>query len=511
MGMRVFAIIAGALAASVAAVAVLLTYVIHGLPTSGSWQADLFQAAWTHLGLCGFLLVLVYALLAAAIVVGTTLIELDVARDRLRRGMVQAATDAHYWLADQGSALAPLGPRLLATVDSSLRGAPYGDVPLSCYREIRAEIWCAYLARLAIVEAIAVAIYCATIVATRLLAQPLAPPLAIGAESWTLFAAALAVAVVGTWLAVNREIDALIGAMAKTAKAYALSLSTQKGLGNDRQPPKLSAQMDGSSSERTTNQNQMSANGSTLEQLIDKATGELATRIETNIQRLSDALNRHADGTDSLVEQLIERLATATADVPAIGAGSPILASSAPTTAPAKPPETLLSEAIDQQRIAVEQFTYGAATQIERFGLALEDMRVATENSLRNMSDEMVRVATSVERMTQRLVPAVRRLVTADEKLSAVAEARDNLMGDLEKHWQELSAGLQASHALIERFVELASRDYRERHLMLIEQERDPPDAPKDSDALSRELQALLDEISDGGDTPPNPATPSRR
>jgi hypothetical protein len=98
------------------------------------------------------------------------------------------------------------------------------------------------------------------------------------------------------------------------------------------------------------------------------------------------------------------------------------------------------------------------------------------------------------------LVPAVRRLVAADEKLSAVAEARDSLMGDFEKHWQELSAGLQASHALIERFVELVSRDYRERHLMLIEQERDPPDAPRDSDALSRELQALLDEISDHDD-----------
>jgi hypothetical protein len=510
--MRVFAVIAGALAASIAAVSLLLTYVIRGLPTSGSWQVDLVQAASTHPGLCGSLLALIYALLAATMVVVSMLAELDAARERLLRTNAKPAPQvkAYTRLAPPGSALAPLGPRLFATVAAAARSEVDGAAPLSCYREIRSEIWRAYLKRLAIVEVVAIAIYSATVIAARLLAQQLAPSFAISSESQTLFVAALAVAIVAIWLTANREIDALVTATANTMASRSRSPTAQEALNDDtRAQPAFATQA--ADAQAARGMEHIPSGSAKTDQPIARVESELATRIETNIERLSDALNRHADGTDRLVEQLIERLPTAPADVPAIGAGSPTLASSAPTTVPAKPPETLLREAIDQQRIAVEQFTYGAATQIERFGLALEDMRVVTENSLRNMSDEMVRVASSVERMTQRLVPAVRRLVAADEKLSAVAEARDNLMGDLEKHWQELSAGLQASHALIERFVEIVSREYRERHLMLIEQERDPPDGTKDSDALSRELQALLDDISEGGDAPPNSANPSRR
>lgn len=474
-------------------VAVLAAYIptIDIAAVQGGNALDLAQKAWAASGMLGACFVAAFAASSFILVVACTLLDLRRARQRLQSLIGGNTTNPDWHWAFADTALSTIAPKLLAAPAKGADGSaiPQGALPLPWLRIISSEIWRLYAKRFLATQSASVFLAAADVLFMHDAGRSVPPPFDLATTTQAvMFTATLVTILVCVWMWVDDEIDALaalIASMPAAARAKSAPAFEPVPSNDGRGHRDLRLR-------RGTNY--------TIERLaeaVEQSAAETARALEPILtlclQRMEDGAARHLAGISELLaagRQLIDDLVNRLAATKALEAPS----GSGPALVQALEPA--LHDILEQQRVMIEQFVSSLRLQAEQFDQLTQAARAATETGLRQLGEEVIGLASSVDTLTQRLLPGMTRLVAADERLLAIIRRQDEAAGRLEERWGDAVAGLQAAQAALEKLVEIGAHDERGRRLLGpgsafgTKGERSPAH-------LSSELDALLSDMSD--------------
>jgi hypothetical protein len=442
----------------------------------GFWQRDPIAGAWALLGGAYGIGVVVYAVLSFVFISVGALHALRQARTHL----VKETTDPRLLPEAWRGALADTE---FASLLAQLPGEELTIAPLGLLRVLRYEIWRVYVARLVATQLVTIGLTCATVVVARY-SGPVASAPADALLYLQIFAALALTIVLGAWLLVDDAIRDLAATVSGIAASWEATL-------RDQPPPRLPRGGPASGA--------LAARSDTIVAAIDKLAATIATPSVDDADAATPALaameaairEAAAKQSDTIVAAIDKLAATiATPSVDDADAATPALAAI----------EAAVRESAAKQGALIGGLCETLTIQIGLLAQSIEQRDANAVGDVRGTSEALILLAAAVDRLADPLLRRLRLLDTADRRLLTVLRRQEEAVSSVGTKWSELVTALQAMSAGLDRFAQATSGRYEE----VLRLQSGGPGEPMD---VTEELQELLDEMSDGGETDLNRPT----
>jgi hypothetical protein len=140
-------------------------------------------------------------------------------------------------------------------------------------------------------------------------------------------------------------------------------------------------------------------------------------------------------------------------------------------------------------------------TQIGLLARSIEQHDANAIGDVRGTNEALMQLAVAVDRLADPLLRRLRLLDTADRRLLTVLRRQEEAVASVGTKWSELVTALQAMSTGLDRFAQAASRRYEE----VLHLQPGGSGEPTDVAEELQELQELLAEMSDDGETDLHP------
>jgi hypothetical protein len=211
--------------------------------------------------------------------------------------------------------------------------------------------------------------------------------------------------------------------------------------------------------------------------LRDKASSPLLRGGPT-----SASLAARSETIVAAIDKLAATIATPSADE--ADAATPALAAI----------EAAVRASAARQEVFLGNLCETLTTQIGLLARPIEQRDANALGDMHGTSEALIQLAAAVDRLADPLLRRLRLLDTADRRLLTVLRRQEDAVASVGMKWSELVTALQAMSAGLDRFAQASSGRYEEVLRLQPGGSAEPMD-------VTEELQELLDEMSDDGET----------